>query len=160
MKTSQIIRRSTSLVVAALLCLCVADPFSTARAGKPGHAAAAVWASDALYDVILTDTSFKSPPARSTDILFNFAGGGLEGQRSVAEAAPGDPDYNGGRWNVMLVSFTDRGKLVHDPDGDGAVNFELTNAEDVLYHAELAHLVIVPANFYFECPLLPRKNGR
>ncbi len=83
---------------------------------------------------------------------------GLEGQRSVAESAPGDPDYNGGRWDVQMVVFTEQGMAVHDPDGDGMVNFELTSAEQVLDHADLDHIIINDANFYFECPLLPRRG--
>jgi hypothetical protein len=46
----------------------------------------------------------------------------------------------------------------HDPDGDGMVNFELTSAEAVLEHEELGHIIINDADFYFECPLLPRRG--
>ena len=60
----------------------------------------------------------------------------------------------------MLVVFTDQGMDIHDADGDGVVDFELTNAEAVLHHAELGHLVIIDAEFYFECPLLPRQENR
>ena len=130
---------------------------SSAFAAAAGHATAAVWANHALYDVVLTDTAFKSPPPQSTDVIFNFAGSGLSGQRSVSESAPGDRGYNGGRWVVMAVTFTELGMSIHDPDGDGAANFELTNAEDVLHHAELGHLLIEPTGIYFECPLLPRR---
>jgi len=128
----------------------------SAAAAPAGRAAQAVWASDALYDVVVTDTNFRSPPPHSLDVLFNFGMSGLTGQRSVSESAPGDPDYNGGRWAVTPVEFTELGKMIHDPDGDGQVDFELTNAEQVLHHAELGHLIIHPPVRYFECPLLPR----
>lgn len=114
----------------------------------------AIWANDTIYDTILTDTNFKSPPAHSTDPLYNFMMSGLMGQRAVAESAPGDRDYNGGRWDVKLVTFTTQGIAAHDPDGDGTVNFELTNAADVLHHEMLGHITIMDANFYFVCPLL------
>lgn len=127
-----------------------------ALAGKAIRVADAIWVHDTLYGTVATDTSFRSPPPHSTDIIFSFMGSGLEGQRSVAEYAPGDPEYNGGRWNVMLVTFTELGKSVHDPDGDGMVNFELTNAEQVLHHAALGHLAIVEPGVYFECPLIPQ----
>ena len=116
----------------------------------------AVWANDQLYATVLTDTAFKAPPPHSTDVIFSFADSGLKGQRAIAEAAPGDPDYNGGRWNVMVVAFTDAGKAIHDVDGDGTVDFELTNAEAVLHHAALGHLTISAPGVYFECPLRPR----
>jgi hypothetical protein len=93
-------------------------------------------------------------------VIFNFMDSGLSGQRSVAEAAPGDPDYNGGRWTVMAVTFTEAGLIVFDPDGDGAVNFELTNAEAVLESAELGLLTIQETGIYFECPLLPRQGNQ
>lgn len=114
----------------------------------------AIWAHDRIYDTILTDTNFKSPPAHSTDVLYNFGMSGLMGQRAVAEYAPGDRHYNGGRWDVKLVMFTTQGLAAHDPDGDGTANFELTNATAVLAHVELGHITIMDANHYFECPLL------
>ena len=83
---------------------------------------------------------------------------GLSGQRSVAEAAPGDRDFNGGRWDVQMAVFTAQGLMDHDPDGDGLVDFELTSAEEVEAHEQLGHIVINDANFYFECPLLPRRG--
>ena len=77
------------------------------------------------------------------------------GQRSVADAEPGDPDYNGGRWNVKVATFTPMGLAIHDVDGNGVADFELTNAEQVMMHAGLGHLTIEDAGIYFECPLLP-----
>ena len=115
----------------------------------------AIWANSNLYGTVLTDTSFNAPPAGSTDTLYNFGMSGLGGQRAVSESAPGDSDYNGGRWSVKAVVFTDQGKAVHDPDGDGMVNFELKSAEDVLHHEALGHIVIMDTGIYFECPLIP-----
>jgi hypothetical protein len=59
---------------------------------------------------------------------------------------------------VVRVIFTDQGMAVHDPDGDGAVNFELTSEEEVLDHMALGHLIIEDTSIYFECPLLPGRN--
>jgi len=131
---------------------------STAYGMGAAKVADAIWAHGELYDTVVTPTSFVAPPARSTDIIYSFMMSGLSGQRSVAEAAPGDPDFNGGRWNVQVATFTPQGVLAHDADGDGMVDFELTTAEDVLEHEALGHLVINAANFYFECPLLPSRG--
>ena len=117
-----------------------------------------IWANGEIYSTVLTTNSFKNPPAHTLDLLFNFDMSGLSGQRPVADAAPGEGQYNGGRWSVQLVAFTDAGKAAHDPDGDGVVNFELTSADMVLHHVELGHIIITPANFYFSCPLV--KSGR
>jgi hypothetical protein len=143
MKTTStsLIGRMT-LTVVTTLCLAAAGMTNPAYGAAAGRAEAAIWSGDRLYDVILTDAFFNSPPPHSTDIIFSFADSGLMGQRSVSEAAPGDRDYNGGRWEVMAVVFTPLGLEVHDPDGDGVVNFELTHAEAVLEHAILGHLVI------------------
>jgi hypothetical protein len=119
----------------------------------------ALWANGETYDTILTPTSFNAPPVQSTDILYNFGMSRLDGQRGVAESAPGDRDYNGGRWDVKMVVFTDQGLDAHDPDGDGFVNFELTSADEVLAHEELGHILIMDTGIYFECPLL-RARGR
>lgn len=132
---------------------------STTYAGGATRVAEAIWADGELYDTIITPTTFVAPPEHSTDIIYSFMMSGLDGQRSVAESAPGDSDYNGGRWNVMMVVFTAQGLDVHDPDGDGIVNFELMSVEDVTEHAQLDHIMINDANFYFECPLLPRRGN-
>jgi len=132
---------------------------STALADRAGHAPDAIWVHDEIYSTIGTDTAFKSPPPHSTDVIFSFADSGLMGQRSVAEYAPGDPEYNGGRWNVMVVTFTPLGLAALDDDGDGYVDYEYTNAEDVLANAEMGLLTIEEPGVYFECPLL-RSKGR
>ena len=141
------------------LCLAIAlaGLTSSAWADRAVRVSAAVWSHGELYDVIVTDTAFASPPPRSLDTIYNFAESGLTGQRSVSDAAPGDKYYNGGRWTVKLVVFTDEGMMIHDPDGDGVANFELTSEEQVLTHVGLGHLVIVDPGVYFECPLLPRR---
>lgn len=141
----------TAIVLAGSMLLV---SIGAATAGRAVRVNNAIWAHDRLFDTVLTDTAFKNPPPHSTDVLFNFMASGLDGQRSVAETAPGDRGYNGGRWAVKAVVFTELGVSVHDPDGDGFVNFELTNAEDVLTHAMLGHLVIHDTDVYFECPML------
>jgi hypothetical protein len=132
--------------------LCVAS--SAVLADAATRVEDAIWANDTIYDTILTDTSFISPPEHSTDTLYNFGMSGLNGQRAVSDSAPGDRDYNGGRWSVKIVVFTEEGKSVHDPDGDMNVNFELTNADAVLHHEALGHITIMDTTVYFECPLL------
>src|SRR5262245_33197690 len=48
-----------------------------------------------------TDLSGTQAPAQSFDTIYDF--GGV--QLNVATAAPGDRDYNGGRWQVHGLSF-------------------------------------------------------
>ena len=76
---------------------------------------------------------------QSFDGLYKFTNG-VEGQLAVAEAAPGNPAYNGGRWIEYLVTF----------NGD---------PELVTSYAQLQTLdvTIVETGNYFQCPLLPVK---
>ncbi len=118
-----------------------------------------IWVDGVLYGTVITPTELPDKaPAKSFDALYNFDTSGLSGQRSVAEAAPGDRDYNGGRWMVFAVSFTEAGRAAHDPDGNGEVNFELTSEEAVLAHVGLGHLVISEEPVVrFVCPLIPAR---
>ncbi len=80
-----------------------------------------------------------------------------EGQLPVAEAAPGNPAYNGGRWFTHSVEWTAEGFMAH-----GMVPV-LTSYDEIQLHEALGHLVITPGSFpmgppvYFQCPLLPVK---
>jgi hypothetical protein len=76
-------------------------------------------------------------------------------QLPVGEAAPGNPDYNGGRWFTHTVEWTAEGFMAH-----GIVPL-LTSYDEIMEHRLLGHLVITPGSFpggppvYFQCPLLP-----
>ncbi len=80
-----------------------------------------------------------------------------DGQLPVAEAAPGNPDYNGGRWFTHTVEWTQAGFDAH-----GTVPV-LTSYAEVMIHYNLGHLTITEGTFeggpppYFQCPLLPVK---
>lgn len=145
------IRRKSTLI--AVLSIGLALAASVAMAGGATRVEDALWGAGVTWDTVLTPTSFRQPPSHTVDLLFNFSMSGLTGQRSVSESVPGDPDYNGGRWWVQMVVFTPQGIAVHDPDGDGAVNFELKSAEEVAHHVDLGHLQIFPTATYFVCPL-------
>jgi len=118
----------------------------------------AIWAHGELYDTVITPTNFISPPEQSTDTIYSFMVSGLEGQRSVAEAAPGDPDFNGGRWKVVAATFTLQGIQVLDADHDGMIDYELTSAEELADQVAQGNIVLALANFYFERPMPPRRG--
>lgn len=48
-----------------------------------------------------TDLSGTGATDGTYDAIYNFGGQ----QRNVAKAAPGDTDFNGGRWQVHALSF-------------------------------------------------------
>lgn len=112
----------------------------------------AIWAEGYLFGTVATPAGL--PDQGEFDALYNFDGSGLSGQRSISESKPGDTDYNGGRWRVYAVTFTQLGKSVHDPDKDGVVNFELTSEAQLMTHAALGHLTIgTQPVAQFVCPL-------
>ncbi len=116
----------------------------------------AIWYNGDLFDTMLLG-DIKKPNPKSLDALYNFDGSTLMGQRSISESAPGNPGYNGGRWKVIPVTFTELGRSIHDTDDDGYVDFELTSVEQLMTHAGLGHLTIGAPIKYFICPMLP--NG-
>ncbi len=95
--------------------------------------------------------------AQSFDKLFVIVNGAV-GQMPVAEAAPGNPMYSGGRWFTHTVVWTQEGLDAHM----GSLPV-LTSYDDVQFHYGLGHLMIMPGSPaggpppYFECPLLPVK---
>jgi hypothetical protein len=141
-------------ILTAALSIGLALTASAAMAGRATRVEDALWGAGVTWDTVLTSATFTQPPSHSVDLLFDFSMSGLMGQRGVSSNVPGDRDYNGGRWWVQMVIFTDQGLQAHDPDGDGYVNFELTSAEQLADHVELGHIRILETSFYFECPLL------
>lgn len=131
----------------------------SAQAAPAKRAAKAIWVDNTIYNTVLTDTAFKSPPPQSTDIIYNFDNSGLSGQRAVADAAPGDRGYNGGRWVVKAAVFTPLGLAMLDMDGNNAIDNELTSEQDVLDAVDAGLLVIHDTGKYFECPVIP-SGGR
>jgi hypothetical protein len=81
----------------ALAAIGVAAP---AQAGVSGPA---FWIDGALYRTVATptDLSDTGAPASTYDAIYSFGGA----QRNVAEAKPGDRDFNGGRWQVHELAF-------------------------------------------------------
>ena len=140
----------SAVVILGMLLAWIAPVFAPASKAHD-----AIWADGQIWDTVLTPATFKAPKnLKSVDVLLVFDGSGLMGQRPVAEAAPYEDDYNGGRWWVCLVVFTPAGLVVHDGNDDGWVDFELMSDDEVLAHFGLGHLTVTPTDTYFVCPLV------
>jgi hypothetical protein len=124
--------------------------FLWARSGPP--VPNAIWADGILFGTVPTPNSL--PPHGPKDGLYNFTN--LTGQRAVAESKPGDRDYNGGRWQVTLLEYTQSGLAFFDPDGDGVANSEMTSWEMVQDHINMGHLAVVGPGPSFSCPMIPQ----
>lgn len=132
----------------------------SADPGKPNFSEA-IWADGELFGTKGT-TTLPAPlehNRQSFDNLYAVTNSNNPaGQLPIAEAAPGNPDYNGGRWFTHTVEWTAAGFMAH-----GIVPI-LTSEEDLLHHQNLGHLVITQGSFpggpqvYFQCPLLPVKD--
>lgn len=120
----------------------------TALAG--GVSGPAIYVDHVLYRTVVTptDLSGTGAPEQSWDTIYNFFGA----QRSVATAAPGDPGYNGGRWEVHKVS-TPGGYAAALAAGDLDGNGVLDSADEI--HAAFASGTLVDDGVvrYFVCTL-------
>lgn len=122
-----------------------------AWAGKGPPAPDAIWGDGQLFRTV--DTGNSLPNHGPKDGIFAFTN--LDGQHSVAEAKPGDQDYNGGRWQVYFVAFTDAGLDEFDPDGDGVANYELTSWEEVQDAMTAGYVEQTGMGPSFVCPMIP-----
>ncbi len=126
---------------------------SIAAAGASGVTGPAFYVHGDLYRTVGTPTDFSATgaPAGSYDVIYNF--GGL--QPNVATAAPGDPGFNGGRWQVHLLTFSNYQGALADSAVDMNGNDVLDTAEEVdaaITHGYAADAGIVKM---FECPVIP-----
>jgi hypothetical protein len=93
------IRRLAAAVTTAAFILSVAA--STVAAGGPPSLA--FYVDDVRYRTVGTPTDFTNTgaPASSFDRIYSLGNGLI----NVAEAKPGDTDFNGGRWAVYAITW-------------------------------------------------------
>jgi hypothetical protein len=110
-------RRALFTAIVAGLVL-VAPASLAGAAGAGGVTGPAFYVDGTLYRTVgtPTDLSGTGAPASSFDTIYEFFGV----QTNVATAAPGDPGYNGGRWMVHGVTFTDYDAAVMAFDANGS----------------------------------------
>lgn len=159
-------RKLSLIVMVAALAVLVAVPVY-ADPGKPVFNAG-LWADDEKWGTKVT-TELPAPTENnehSFDGFFfitsvDWTPGDAYLQAPVMEAAPGNSDYNGGRWATFRVT-------VIDSDG---IDGELTSYAEILAEEDDGDLVIAGEPewdgnhldkdgnhmLYFQCPLLPYK---
>jgi hypothetical protein len=150
-------RKLTFILLVVALALAIAVPVY-ALPGRPDFGEH-VYADGEAWGTKATAV-FKEPRGnseeKSYDVLYIFTNGPEE-QLLVGEAAPGNPDYNGGRWQSMGVTWNEAGMAAHDPLP------VLKSEDEIMVHYALGHLDITDGSpddhpDYFECPLLPVKE--
>jgi hypothetical protein len=153
-KILEVRMRTIGLIVVTCLAALGATPAAFAR-GSGGVTEPSIYVDGSLYRTVgtPTDLSGTGAPAHSFDIIYDLGGA----QPNVAEAAPGDRDYNGGRWMVHAISFnTDYETTLaeHDLDGDGVFDSdaEILSALNDASGTGATDRGVVKM---FECPAIP-----
>ena len=115
----------------------------------------AFWANGQLYRTVNTPTDIGGggAPAHSFDIIYAFPEGT---QINVAEAAPGDRDYNGGRWMVTPISFTNYAMAAAT---HGGANGIFDSDSEVLAAVNAGAASLGDPIRFFVCPVINMPGG-
>jgi hypothetical protein len=134
------VRKLASTAVGLALTLALAAGAGSALAGQ-GPPAGSLIEDGTLYRTHGTPTDFSGTgaPSRSYDTLYNLGGNGLI---NVIEAAPGDPGFNGGRWMVVPVIWTNMAPT------------QFTSDEQILAARDAGLIQIGAPVKFFECPVI------
>ena len=127
-------RLNPQALTAALLLVALSALIAIAGQGPPGNL---IYAHDRLYTGVNTPTDL--PEQGKFNAIYPLG----PGLHAVSEAAPGDRDYRGGRWEVRPVTF-----MTIAPR-------QFTNAEDIVAAAARGEISIGGVVKRFECPLIP-----
>ncbi len=144
-------RKINGIIILILTLLNASIALGEKKPNIPGFA----WANGILYGTEHGITYSPNNGARNTLLVFQ----GLKGQRAVAEAAPGDINYQNGRWQVVILEFTPEGRKVFDINNDGYSEFEITNW-DMAQHFmnDHSYLKVIAEGAKFDAPLIRPKG--
>ena len=152
-------KRTAILSFTLMAFVLLAATAGLAAPGKPNFSPA-LYADGELWGTKGT-TTLPPPNAhnlQSFDKLFAITNG-APGQLPVGEAAPGNPNYNGGRWFTHTVMWTVDG--IDYYNGNVPV---LMSYDEIEYNDDMGFLEITRGSpnpptppDYFQCPLLPVK---
>lgn len=103
------------------------------------------------YRTVGTPTDFlgTGAPHDSFDTIY-----AMSQQLNVAESKPGDRDYNGGRWMVHAISFSNYDGALNDAAVNTNNNDVLDSAEEVEAAIDAHYAVDDGVVRSFECPVI------
>jgi hypothetical protein len=124
-------------------------------AGSGGVAGPAFYVDGELYRTVATptDISHTGAPAHSFDTIYDFGGQ----QPNVATAAPGDRDYNGGRWMVHALAFNTSWAATvaaHDTNGSRDLDSD-AEVQAALADGGAGGATDAGVVKHFVCPVIP-----
>jgi hypothetical protein len=145
-------RRISLILLVTALALLVAVP-AYAAPGAPDFSAGVYgdgeeWGTKGTADL----PAPNEHNVQSFDALYQ-----VPDQLPVSEAAPGNPDYNGGRWRTVSVTWNDPDKVVL------LTSFSVDYVDDPIHSIEYqlseGNISLDSSGAtYFQCPLLPVKE--
>ena len=145
-------RMLVTLSIGVAVVLAVAATALAAGAGPPQPG---IYVNGVLYRTVGTPTDFSQTgaPDSSFQTLYKFENGQ---SASVTTAAPGDPGFRGGRWQVHLIQFNTSYAdtlATYDSNGSGTLDSaaEVQAALNDPGPAGATDLGIVKL---FECPII------
>jgi hypothetical protein len=139
-----------ALILAVSVLAAAVTAAAALAAGSGGVTGPSFYVNGQLYRTVNTptDLSRAGGPDSSFDTIYDF--GGV--QPNVATAAPGDPGFNGGRWRVHALSFSNYSAAVEQFDLNGSGDFDTTSEVQAALAAGAAtDLGVVKS---FECPVI------
>ncbi|MDT0165753.1 hypothetical protein Q9R32_09310 [Actinotalea sp. AC32] len=144
--------RNRGPATAATTALVLAAGIAAAGSASAGVTGPAFYVDGQAYRTVATPTDLAATgaPAHSFDRIYDLGGA----QMNVATAAPGDRDYNGGRWRVHALTFPAgyaAAVAAGDLDDDGVLD------SDAEIMAAVAAGAAVDAGVVrsFVCPVIP-----
>lgn len=108
------------------------------QTGPPGGR---IYADDQLFHTVGTPADL--PDRGPFNVLYMLG----DGFTPVSDAAPGDPNWRGGRWEVRAITFVN------------VAPAQYTNGADIQAALGRGDLTLGPVLRRFECPLI-RDHGR
>ena len=127
-----------------------------AAEGAGGATGPSFYVDGQLYRTVNTPTDLSNTggPASSFDTIYQFFG---VQPFNVATAAPGDPGYNGGRWRVRGLEFTDYDAAVARFDTDQSGGFNSDEEVAAALNAGAATDIGVVKSFV--CPVIKLRRS-
>jgi hypothetical protein len=139
----------SSALVAGLLLLVSAT--AAGAQGSGGVTGPSFYVDGTLYRTVdtPTDLSGTGAPADSFDTIYQFFG---VQPFNVATAAPGDPGFNGGRWMVHGLAFSNYAAALAAFDANNSGDFD--SDEEVLAAIAGGAATDIGVVKSFECPVV------
>jgi hypothetical protein len=143
-------RKFLFMVMALALAAIPTVAFAAPGGGAGGVSGPAFYVDGELYRTVgtPTDLSHTGAPDHSFDTIY-----AIPNQPNVATAAPGDPGFNGGRWMVHALEFSDYDAAVDAFDANGSG--DLDSAAEVAAALASDYATDTGVVRQFECPVIP-----